>query len=256
MNPKDSKYTYLALGIPVKKTVNNQSQIKSAYDLVAADLFQTLKKAKDGAVIKLGNCGAFHKKRTTIQSALDGNTYRYYRISFKLSEQLKVLLLVVAAVCVGLYFYGQQLKKDNDHSIIMNNFQPNNQTKPTENNSFDNLNQNNRTQPESSGLMKMVGQSLPFLPLLFEQFTGQKIPQMGGTIAEMQLTLSQVLTMQQQILTNQQTLNQRLVNLENNASSQFTNLTNQVQSIKSIRLSHERKQIDYNLQQTDEPNKY
>ena len=27
----------------------------------------------------------------------------------------KVLLLVVAAVCVGLYFYGQQLKKDNEY---------------------------------------------------------------------------------------------------------------------------------------------
>ena len=27
----------------------------------------------------------------------------------------KVLLLVVAAVCVGLYFYGQQIKKDNEY---------------------------------------------------------------------------------------------------------------------------------------------
>ena len=131
----------------------------------------------------------------------------------------------------------------------MNNF--NNQS----NQDQTNLN-NQTTNQESSGIMKMVGQSLPFLPLLFEQFTGQKIPQMGGTIAEMQLVLNQVLTMQQQILTNQQTLNQRLVSLENNASHQFTNLTNQVQSIKSVRLSHERKQIDYNLQQADEPNKY
>src|SRR5436305_1909487 len=109
----------------------------------------------------------------------------------------------------------------------MNNF--NNQS----NQDQTNLN-NQTTNQESSGIMKMVGQSLPFLPLLFEQFTGQKIPQMGGTIAEMQLVLNQVLTMQQQILTNQQTLNQRLVSLENNASHQFTNLTNQVQSIKSV----------------------
>src|SRR4051794_34350245 len=87
---------------------------------------------------------------------------------------------------------------------------------------------NQITPPEPSGIMKMVGQSLPFLPLLFEQFTGQKIPQMGGTIAEIQLVLAQVLTMQQQIITMQQTLNQRLANLETNASSQFTNLTNQV----------------------------
>jgi hypothetical protein len=27
----------------------------------------------------------------------------------------KLLLLVVAAVCVGLYFYGQQIKKDNEY---------------------------------------------------------------------------------------------------------------------------------------------
>ncbi len=27
----------------------------------------------------------------------------------------KVLLLVVAAVCVGLYFYGSQIKKDNEY---------------------------------------------------------------------------------------------------------------------------------------------
>src|SRR5438128_11653165 len=92
---------------------------------------------------------------------------------------------------------------------------------------------NQSTNPEPSGLMKMVGQSLPFLPLLFEQFTGQKIPQISGTMAEIQMAL-------QQILTNQQTLNQRLVSLENNASNQFTNLANQVQSIKSIRLTHDR----------------
>ena len=27
----------------------------------------------------------------------------------------QVLLLVVAAVCVGLYFYGSQIKKDNEY---------------------------------------------------------------------------------------------------------------------------------------------
>jgi len=92
--------------------------------------------------------------------------------------------------------------------------------------------------------MKMVGQCLPFAPLLFEQFTGQKIPQVSGTIAEIQMTLNQVIVSQQAIL-------QRLTNLETNATQQFTNLTNQVQSIKSIRLSHskETKAIDYNLQQ-------
>jgi len=97
---------------------------------------------------------------------------------------------------------------------------------------------------ESSGLMKMVGQSLPFLPLLFEQFTGQKVPQITGTMAEIQMALSQVIASQQAIM-------QRLTALENNATNQFTNLTNQVQSIKSIRLTHdrERKQIEFNQDQ-------
>jgi len=87
----------------------------------------------------------------------------------------------------------------------------------------------------------MVGQSLPFLPLLFEQITGQKVPQMSGTMFEIQMALNQVMA-------SQQTIMQRLTNLENNATQQFTNLTSQVQSIKSIRLTHdrERKQIEFN----------
>jgi len=128
----------------------------------------------------------------------------------------------------------------------MNNLNQNNQTLNQDQNKLD----NQSTNQEPSGIMKMVGQSLPFLPLLFEQFTGQKIPQMSGTMAEIQMALSQVIAAQQQILSNQQSLNQRLVNLENNASSQFTNLVQQVQSIKSVRLTHQKetKAIDYNLE--------
>ncbi|KLL05430.1 MAG: hypothetical protein MRERV_1c124 [Mycoplasmataceae bacterium RV_VA103A] len=70
---------------------------------------------------------------------------------------------------------------------------------------------------------------------------------MGGTMFEIQMTL-------QQILANQQALNQRLSSLENNAVQQFTALNQQVQSIKSIRLSHskETKAIDYNLNQENQ----
>jgi len=109
---------------------------------------------------------------------------------------------------------------------------------------------NNQAQPqEPSGIMKMVGQSLPFLPLLFEQFTGQKVPQMSGTMFEIQMALNQIMASQQAIM-------QRLTNLENNASHQFTNLTNQVQSIKSIRLTHQKetKAIDYNVNQENQIN--
>src|SRR2546421_9281954 len=127
----------------------------------------------------------------------------------------------------------------------MNNFNQNNQTLNSDQNKLD----NQSTNPEPSGLMKMVGQSLPFLPLLFEQFTGQKVPQISGTMAEIQMALNQVIVSQQAIM-------QRLTSLENNASQQFTNLTNQVQSIKSVRLTHdrERKQIDYHLNQANETN--
>jgi hypothetical protein len=126
------------------------------------------------------------------------------------------------------------------------------------NNNYQHEQQNNQeqTKPESSGLMKMVGQSLPFLPLLFEQFTGQKVPQITGTMAEIQMALSQVIANQQVIVNNQQQFSQRLTNLENNATNQFTNLVQQVQSIKSIRLSHskETKAIDYNVNQENQIN--
>jgi hypothetical protein len=99
--------------------------------------------------------------------------------------------------------------------------------------------------------MKLVGSCLP---VLLEQFAGQSLPQMGNNVAETQSVLSQVLILQQQIVTNQQALDQRLTALENNASQQFTNLVQKVDSIKSIRLTHQKetKAIDYNLQQEQE----
>ena len=80
--------------------------------------------------------------------------------------------------------------------------------------------------------------------------TGQKIPQMSGTIGEIQQGIQTIQMTLGQIIQHQTNLEQRLTSLENNASNQFTNLTNQVQSIKSIRLSHskETKAIDYNLE--------
>lgn len=104
---------------------------------------------------------------------------------------------------------------------------------------------NSQTSQPPSMLMKLVNSCLP---VLLEQFTGQAMPPMGGNNAETQLVLSQILTLQQQIITNQQALNERLVNLENNAVQHFTGLAQEVKSIKSIRLTHdrERKQIEFN----------
>ena len=128
----------------------------------------------------------------------------------------------------------------------MNNFQNSNQF----------TNQNQQTQPLNAqtqqglfslppSLMSMV----PWIPFFLEATTGQKIPQMSGTIAEIQQGIQRIQLSQVQIIQQQQNLEQRLANLETNASNQFTNLVNQVQSIKSVRLTHdrERKQIDYNL---------
>ena len=108
----------------------------------------------------------------------------------------------------------------------------------------------NQTSLPDNFWMAIVGQSLP---LLFEKFTGQKIQMNGPEIAQALLQIQNGLQM---VVSQQQALSQRLANLENNATQQFTNLVQQVQSIKSIRLSHEKKQIDYNLQQENESNKY
>ena len=120
---------------------------------------------------------------------------------------------------------------------------------------FENMKKpNSETTPplkeKPSGLINTLGQLLPLAPFLFEQVTGQKVPPLTGTIAEMHLALTSIQTALQMVVRNQQELAQRLVNLETNASSQFTNLTQQVQGLKSIRLTHdrERKQIDYNLE--------
>ena len=68
--------------------------------------------------------------------------------------------------------------------------------------------------PEENNLIKTLGQLLPFAPLVFEQFTGQKIPAMSGTMAEIQLTLTHLQTGFQTVVNNQQQLAQRLINLE------------------------------------------
>ena len=72
---------------PIKKIQTNQSSIKEAYDLVATDLFKSLKKAKDGAKIKLGQVGSFHKKLSRVTNSF--GVYRYYRINFSASSLLK-----------------------------------------------------------------------------------------------------------------------------------------------------------------------
>ena len=119
---------------------------------------------------------------------------------------------------------------------------------------FSNQQKNNQFNQNSlapqKGLFSLppaVMQFVPWIPLILEATTGQKIPQMSGSIAEIQQTLGQIQMSQVRIIQQQQSLEQRLTNLETQAGQQFTHLGQQVQSIKSIRLTHdrERKQIDY-----------
>ena len=126
----------------------------------------------------------------------------------------------------------------------------NNQTSSSANQ--DNSTQSNQTQNQKpSGLLTIIGQLLPLAPFAFEQFTGQKVPQMTGTIAEMQMALINIQTNLQTIANNQQALSQRLIALETNANNHLTNLTNQ---FKSLRLTHtkEQKQIEYNPPENQE----
>src|SRR5215218_1124048 len=104
---------------------------------------------------------------------------------------------------------------------IDNNFDnQNNQSADQTNSATDNggTNPHNQTQSKpNSGLMTIIGQLLPFAPLAFEQFTGQKVPALTGTIADMQMALISIQTNLQTIATHQSQLNQRLMALETSA---------------------------------------
>jgi len=130
----------------------------------------------------------------------------------------------------------------------MNNFQNQhlNNHQPDKQNNQQAVNSHLPNQPNNqpSPLMQIVG---AVLPSLIEHFTGQKMNPSNNS-PENQLMLSQILMFQQQIVTGQQNLDQRLTQLEMSASQQFTGPAQEVKSIKSIRLTHdrERKQIEFN----------
>ncbi|CAI2162647.1 6803_t:CDS:2 [Funneliformis geosporum] len=72
--------------------------IKHAYQIVQADLFNAIVKAPEGSSLRLGNLGKFTKKEQRLKSALfktkSGNqsTFVYYRINFKPFSKLKTAL--------------------------------------------------------------------------------------------------------------------------------------------------------------------
>jgi DNA anti-recombination protein RmuC len=83
--------------------------------------------------------------------------------------------------------------------------------------------------------------------------TGQKIPQMTGTIGEIQQSIQTIQMSLGQIITHQTNLEQKLTQLETNASQQLTNLTHQ---FNSLRLTHtkEKKEIAYHNPPNSESN--
>ncbi|CAH1767422.1 10759_t:CDS:2 [Entrophospora sp. SA101] len=142
---------------------------------------------------------------------------------------------------LGKFTKTEQMVKSKQYDT---NFQSNpKETNSTANGGF--ANQTTTNQPQQSGLLTIIGQLLPLAPFAFEQFTGQKVPAMTGTIAEMQSSLLLIQTNLQTIANNQQALSQRLIALETNAVQQLTALT---QQFHSLRLTHtkERKEIEYN----------
>jgi cytoplasmic iron level regulating protein YaaA (DUF328/UPF0246 family) len=79
--------------------------------------------------------------------------------------------------------------------------------------------------------------------------TGQKIPQIGGTMGEIQSALQQIQFNLSQLLNSQQQISARLESLENNASNQLTNLSQQVASTNnSFRLlaTETKKSLEFN----------
>lgn len=110
-------------------------------------------------------------------------------------------------------------------------------------------------QNQPSGLMTIIGQLLPLAPLAFEQFTGQKVPSMTGTMAEVQMALISMSTNLQVVTQRLTVLETKLTEIQTNANHHLTNLTNQFQS---LRLTHtkEQKRIEYNPPSNSENPEY
>ena len=135
--------------------------------------------------------------------------------------------------------------------LFTENTNPHNQTSASTSQSSSTQSQPKNNSENKSGLLTIISQLLPLAPFAFEQFTGQKVPHMSGTMAEIQMALIQINSNLQTVVNNQQQLTQRINHLEANASHQLTNLTNQ---FKSLTLTHtkEQKQIAYHNQPNSE----
>ena len=101
---------------------------------------------------------------------------------------------------------------------------------------------------KKAGLMTTLGSLVPFLPVMFEQWTGQKLPLMTGAFGEMHQGITQLNANLEKVINNQTKIWQKVTSLENNSQQKLINLTNKVDKISTVRLTseRERKQIEYN----------
>lgn len=87
-------------------------------------------------------------------------------------------------------------------------------------------------------------QWVPLIPFFLEQVTGQKIPQMTGTMAE-------ILNGIQELIANQKEIAARIENLESQATHQFTNLQSQFQAFRML-ATKETKAIEFTQPQIED----
>ena len=102
---------------------------------------------------------------------------------------------------------------------------------------------NQLNQEPTKGLFQLppaILQWIPLIPFFLEQATGQKIPQMTGTMAD-------ILAGIQQIKANQAEIAARIENLESQATHQLTNLQSQFQAFRML-ATKETKAIEFNAQ--------
>ena len=112
-------------------------------------------------------------------------------------------------------------------------------------------NQEETKSEEKGGWVNTLAKGLAVAPILLEQFTGQKVPQMTGTMAEIQGAINQLAANIQTVVNNQNKIWQKLTSLENNAQQKLVNLTNKIDKISTVKLTREREkeQIEYNPKQ-------
>ena len=106
-------------------------------------------------------------------------------------------------------------------------------------NNLNSLGSESETKTENN-LLGALSKCLTFAPLILEQFTGQKVPQMTGTVVEIQQSINQLALNVQRVVNNQNKIWQKLTNLENQASQKLLSLVNKVDKLSGLKLTHER----------------